>query len=162
MRDTMVAFLYNSSAPFVLIDSARSILDSVTFFGSFSFTNAVSGNYYISVRHRNSLETWSKSGGESYTAGSIMNYDFTSTITQSFGNNLVQLTNSPLLFAVYGGDVNLDGVIDGADASIIDNDAFNFASGYVASDVTGDRFVDASDASTVDNNAWNFVGLIRP
>jgi len=67
-----------------------------------------------------------------------------------------------LLFAVYGGDVNLDGVIDGADASIIDNDAFNFASGYVASDVTGDRFVDASDASTVDNNAWNFVGLIRP
>ncbi len=162
MRDTMVAFLYNSSAPFVLIDSARSIIDSVTFFGSFSFTNAVSGNYYISVRHRNSLETWSKSGGESYTAGSIMNYDFTSTITQSFGNNLVQLKNSPLLFAVYGGDVNLDGVIDGADASIIDNDAFNFASGYVASDVTGDRFVDASDASTVDNNAWNFVGLIRP
>lgn len=162
MRDTMVAYLYNNSAPFALIDSARSIIDSVTFFGSFSFTNAVSGNYYISVRHRNSLETWSKAGGESYTAGSIMNYDFTSSITQSFGNNLVQLTNSPPLFAVYGGDVNLDGVIDGADASVIDNDAYNFVSGYVASDVTGDSIVDASDASVVDNNAANFVGVIRP
>lgn len=162
MRDTVSAYLHNSFAPFAPIDSAHSILDSLTFLASFNFTNVVSGTYYVSVRHRNSLETWTKSGGESYTAGSIMNYDFTSTITQSFGNNLVQLKNSPLLFAVYGGDVNLDGVIDGADASVIDNDAFNFASGYVASDVTGDRIVDASDASTVDNNAWNFVVLIRP
>ncbi len=162
MRDTVFAYLHNSSAPFARVDSARSMLDSATFLASFSFANAMSGTYYISVSHRNSIDTWSKSGGESYLAGTTMNYDFTSSVTQSFGNNLTQLSGSPILFAVYSGDVNRDGVIDAADASSIDNDAFNFVSGYVASDVTGDRIVDASDASTVDNNVANFVGLIRP
>jgi len=34
-------------------------------------------------------------------------------------------------FAIYNGDVNQDGTIDGTDTQIIDNDAYNFESGYI-------------------------------
>ncbi len=32
----------------------------------------------------------------------------------------------PLWFGIYSGDVNQDGVVDGGDGALIDNDAFNF------------------------------------
>jgi hypothetical protein len=65
-------------------------------------------------------------------------------------------------FAIYGGDVNQDEVVDGSDGIIIENDAFNFVTGYVKSDLTGDNFVDASDAAIADNNSFNLVSVIKP
>ncbi len=65
-------------------------------------------------------------------------------------------------YVIYRGGVNQDATIDAADLAIIDNDPFNFVSGYVGSDLSGDKTVDASDASIADNNAFNFVGRIRP
>ena len=58
--------------------------------------------------------------------------------------------------------VNQDGIIDGADLSIADSDAFNFVSGYVASDVNGDNIVDGSDLTIINNNAYNFVTVAKP
>lgn len=69
-----------------------------------------------------------------------------------------QIDSSSLIFGIYSGDVNQDGIIVGSDLSLIDNDAFNSVSGYVVTDVNGDDFVDASDLSLVDNNA--FIGVI--
>jgi len=60
------------------------------------------------------------------------------------------------------GDVNQDGIIDGNDLSLIDNDASNFVTGYVATDLNGDLFVDAADLSIVDNNSINAIVVIRP
>ncbi len=44
----------------------------------------------------------------------------------------------------------------------MDNDAFNFVSGYVNTDVTGDNVVDAADLGIIDNNAFNYVSKITP
>jgi len=98
----------------------------------------------------------------SYTAGGVTNYNFTSSASQAFGNNMKQVDASPVRFGIYSGDVNQDGVVDGSDAAGIDNDAFNFVTGYVVSDVTGDNVVDGSDAAIADNNAANFVSKITP
>lgn len=65
-------------------------------------------------------------------------------------------------YAIYSGDVNQDGIIDGSDASIVDNAAFNYLTGYVVSDTNGDGIVDGSDSSIIDNNAYNFVSVIKP
>jgi len=65
-------------------------------------------------------------------------------------------------WTAFSGDVNQDGVIDGTDAGLIDNDAFNFGSGYISTDLNYDDIVDATDASLADNNAYNFVGSVRP
>ena len=65
-------------------------------------------------------------------------------------------------FCIYSGDVNLDGTIDISDGSLIDNDASNFASGYVPTDINGDGIVDLADAVFADNNGYNFVTRLVP
>ncbi|MBV6477364.1 MAG: hypothetical protein HGGPFJEG_00102 [Ignavibacteria bacterium] len=159
MKDTMFAFLRNNTSPYALIDSAKSVIDSLSFTGKFEFINALQGNYYLVVMHRNSIETWSKSPGEYFTKGVESNYDFTSSINQAYGNNLIL---NGTKYCIYNGDVNQDDVIDATDAGDVDNDAGAFVVGYVITDVTGDNIVDATDAALVDNNAANFVSVIRP
>ena len=162
MRDTAEAFLHTSSSPYDVIDSAVSVIDSVSFTGSFKFPNASSGIYYIVLKHRNTIETWSRSGGETFTSGTIMNYDFTNAPSKAYGSNMIQVDASPLLYAIFSGDVNQDGTIDATDVSSIDNDAANFVTGYIPTDLTGDNFVDGSDFAMADNNAANFISVVRP
>lgn len=160
VSDTVRVYLRNTSAPFAVIDSAKAVLGS-NGTGSFSFFNALNGvPYYIHAGHRNGLETWSASG-QSFVSGAL-NYDFTTSFTQAFGANMIQIDNSPVAFGFYSGDVNRDGSIDVTDLGLIDNDAFNFLSGYLPSDVTGDDNVDISDLTVTDNNVFNFVGKIVP
>ena len=76
-KDTVTAYLRNTALPYAKMDSAKAVIDSLTFKGSFSFRNISSGTYYLSINHRNSIETWSKAGGEAIIKGSTINYDFT-------------------------------------------------------------------------------------
>jgi len=160
ISDTVRVFLRNATFPYAIIDSTKSELNS-SGSGIFTFSYPVNGvNYFIVIKHRNSIETWSSST-QMFT-GSSLNYDFAAAVTQAFGNNMKQVDASPVRFAVYSGDVNQDGIVDASDVSTVDNDAFNSLSGYVTSDLNGDDFVDASDLGIVDNNALNAVSVITP
>ena len=160
IRDTVRIYLRNSSSPYAIVDSAKAYLSS-TGAGTFAFQNASNGvNYYLHLKHRNSIETWSKTT-QTFT-GNSMTYDFTSANTQAFGDNMIQADASPVRFAIYGGDVNQDGTVDASDLSVTYNDANNSLSGYVSTDVTGDDFVDATDMSLVDNNTFNSVNVVTP
>jgi len=159
MKDTVRAYLMNITSPFGVVDSAVSTIDSVNFLALFEFRNAQSGTYYLKIKHRNSIETWSKSGGFSFIRYTLMNYDFTSAQSQAYGNNMA-LINS--LWCIHTGDVNQDGTIDISDASLIDNDASNFISGYVPTDINGDGIVDIGDGVYSDNNSLNFINKITP
>lgn len=66
-------------------------------------------------------------------------YDFTSSAASAYGSNLVLKSG---VYCVYSGDVNQDGTVDGTDTQLIDNDSYNFNSGYLATDVNGDNFTD--------------------
>jgi hypothetical protein len=158
--DTARVYLRNTFSPFSIIDSAKSFLNS-SGQGTFSFSRA-SNNipYYIQLKHRNSINTWSASGIA--FVNSSMAYDFTDSDTKSFGNNMKQVDTSPVRFAIFSGDVNQDETIDATDLSMIDNDAANFIGGYVSTDLTGDNFVDGTDFANADNNASNFISVIRP
>jgi len=160
VQDTARLYLRNSSPPYAIADSSISILSN-TGAGTFLFSNAVNGTgYYIQLQHRNSIETWSKTA-QQFTS-SVLSYNFSTFNTQAYGDNLIQADNAPVVYAVYSGDVNQDGVIDIADGSLIDNDALNFNSGYLPTDVNGDDIVDVADAVYADNNGFNFVGAITP
>ncbi|MDQ3019124.1 MAG: hypothetical protein M3R36_00920 [Bacteroidota bacterium] len=158
MRDTVTAYLRNLNAPFVKIDSAKSVIDSVTLTGAFLFNNAPSGTYYIVVKHRNCIETWSNSAVV-LTSGSETTYNFTLAASKAFGNNMILKGTK---YCIYSGDVNQDGTVDLTDLSLIDNDAYNFVSGYFNTDLTGDNYVDLEDLSIADNNAYNFVIKVTP
>ncbi|MEO8211416.1 MAG: M14 family zinc carboxypeptidase, partial [bacterium] len=158
-KDTARVYLRQTGSPYSIIDSSVAVIDSVTFTGNFHFFNTPSGTYFIVVKHRNAIETWSKAGGEPFISGTLNNYNFTTSFSQAFGNNL-KLVGSR--YTIFSGDSNQDGVIDIADLSLIDNDVFNLVSGYTATDVNGDNFVDVSDLSVTDNNAYNLISKITP
>ena len=115
------------------------------------------GTYYITLKHRNSLETTTA------TAISFAN----NTVSKSFGSpaevfggNLVQMIDSH--YAIFGGDVNQDGVVDGSDFVPVDNLVSNFGSGYISEDANGDGVIDGSDFVIIDNNSSGFVGIVTP
>lgn len=156
--DTVTLQLRNSVSPYGSVASKKAVLTSGIGYGSFDFSGVSAGSYYIAVKHRNSIETWS-SAPVAVVQGGNYDYSFTNSASQSYGSNAVLKLGR---YCFYSGDVNQDGAVDATDYSQIDNDAFNFVSGYAATDVTGDNTVDASDASIVDNNAFGFVGKITP
>jgi len=161
MSDTIAVYLRYNLSPYNVMDSGKATIDSISFSGMFGFNNTVTGLYFIQTKHRNALETWSSSP-VSYTTGDTIQYSFINSLSQAYGNNLVGLNASPVRFGLYSGDVNSDQVIDAADLSVIDNDAMNFAGGYILSDLTGDGITDAGDAAIAGNNAANFIGRITP
>jgi len=158
MSDTVRAYLRNTFSPYSIVDSSKGILDSLTFRSAFQFTNAPSGNYYIHLKHRNSLETWSKTG-VAYVMDSTINYDFTFAAEQAFGNNEV-LKGSK--YCLYSGDVTQDGNIDLTDVVLTYNSSSSFATGYVNTDVNGNSIVDLTDVLIVSNNASKFISRKSP
>jgi hypothetical protein len=160
-KDPVKIYLHQSVSPYSKIDSATTTIDSISFSGMFQFYKSPTASYYIVAKHFNCIETWSKAGGESLTNdGTIYNYDFTTSASQAYGNNL---RLKGIKYTIYSGDVNQDGIIDGGDLGVIDNDAYNFVTGLrIPSDLNGDNIVDGSDFSIGDNNSFNFVSVVRP
>ena len=114
--------------------------------------------YYIVVKHRNAVETWS-AAGNAFNSSGVLTYNFTSAASQAYGNNLV-LKNGK--YCIYSGDVNHDGIVDSGDLASVDNDNSLYLSGYLATDVNGDGIVDSSDLALVDNNNSLYVSKIIP
>lgn len=157
IRDTMRVYLRNSVSPYAIVDSGKCFLDEYGG-GRICFEHAPTGLYYIMLNHRNSIDTWSALPVP-LTVGSSDYYEFTSSASQAFGANEVFKLGS---YCIYSGDVNKDGFVDLTDTQLIDNDAFDFVSGYVRTDVNGDDFVDVSDATIADNNSFNYVSVVSP
>lgn len=159
IRDTFKVYLRNTNSPYSIVDSAKSTIDSVSLTGNFGFKNTPTGNYYIMILHRNSIETWSKAGGAAFTFGGTINYDFTAAASQAYGNNLAQIGSKYFLFS---GDVNLDGTIDVNDIVDIYNAVLSLQTGYLTTDLNGDYFCDVSDLVIAYNNSINIVTKITP
>lgn len=159
IEDSVRVYLHQITNPYNAVDSARTSIDSLSLSGLCFFNNAPTGKYYIRIKHRNGLETWSRTGGDSLKRGLANSYDFTTDSTKAYGNN-EKLKGS--VYCIYSGDVNQNGVIDVIDNSLIDDDVYNFVTGFNNTDLNADGIVDVLDLSIVDTNANNFVSLQRP
>lgn len=155
MKDTVSVYVRQSYSPYLILDSSKAVFDSVTYISNLPLFVPY-GSYYLEVKHRNSISTWSSSAV--YLKGNV-SYDMTISASQAYGNNLVFSGNK---YCIFGGDTDQDGVVDASDVSIVENDVSISAGGYVNSDVTGDRFADASDLSLTENNASNLVSENTP
>jgi len=144
--DTVKLYLY-SFPSLQKTDSSESLIDSVTFTGNFRFENAPSGMYFIGVKTKNGIETWSKFGGESMTRGIVYNYDFTTELSQAFGNNLKLIGTN---YCLISGDVNQDGIINALDrAELVEQTGM---SGYLSGDLDGNGIVDEHDKNILISN----------
>jgi N-acetylneuraminic acid mutarotase len=115
------------------------------------------GSYYITVKHRNSVET-TTAAAVSF-AGSTINYSFGNP-ANVFGGNLGLMIDN--YYVVYAGDVNQDGAVDSGDFTPVDNDASAYLSGYLVTDINGDGSVDSGDFTSIDNNGLSYIGTSHP
>ena len=162
--DTVTVQLAGALSPYNIAYTIQSVLDT-NGTGSFVFPPGLLNNsFYIVVKHRNALETWSASPVLFNSA--TINYDFSTSASKAYGNNLVNVDGE---FCMYSGDVT-DGITDGIQDGIIDLNDFNsienslsmFLSGYWVYDLSGDRIVESSDFSLIGNNVEPFILLMRP
>ena len=156
--DTVLVELHESTSPFNVAFTQNAILNTdgtlSLVFPSTAFGNA----YYIGIKHRNSIETWS---ANPITLSANTNYDFTSSADQAFGDNQVEIESG--VYAIYSGDLNQDGFIDSFDFPQLDTDIFNGVNGtYVNTDLNGDGFVDVFDFPVFDLNSSNGISVILP
>ncbi len=158
--DTVSIYMHRADLPNVIVDSVK--LKSDAFTTTYpTFTRALSGTYYFEVRHRNSIDTWSKSGGELYSRGAPVSFDFLQVNT-AFNNNQYQVNVPNNFWGMFGGDIDRNGFVDLSDITQVYNDASAFVTGYVKTDVTGDNITDLNDIILTYNNSSNFVTVQKP
>lgn len=99
------------------------------------------GTYYIVVKHRSSIETWSSS--PVIFNGSV-SYDFSAQQSNAYCDNEIDVMTEGI-YSMYSGDFNQDGLINECDRTLLENDIANAVFGYFSTDLNGDGFVDAFD-----------------
>jgi hypothetical protein len=150
--------LYSSGSPYSLLHSASNL--ALNMDGSIATTvpGNLSGSYYLALKHRNHLETWS--AAPISFAGSSISYNFTDAAARAYGSNQKEVW--PNTFGLYAGDATQDGTINADDADDVNSQANAFATGYIPQDINGDGTVDALDLILIDNNAANAVNVAHP
>jgi hypothetical protein len=165
--DTVIIQLARDATPYDILfaDTGLVLTNGI---GVFEFPAGVSTNsYYIVVRHRTGLETWS---ANPVSFSSTTTYDFTIGQSQAFGNNLVE-TFDNMGWAIISGDISdagsslvgiQDGLIESQDYGDLENALSIYLTGYVPQDITGDGLVESADYSLMENNVSGYVGIMRP
>ncbi len=156
--DYAVVLLRYNVPPYDVLESTRCWIDSTGNIETFFWDVPDGQQFFMEVRHRNSISTWSANGFNQFTNREF-NYNFTLSPSMAFGSNLML---KGVRWCFFGGDVDQNGFVDGIDMGMVDNDASIFATGKITTDLTGDNTTDATDLAIVDNNALQFISTIRP
>jgi hypothetical protein len=157
VADHITVELHDATTYATIVYTVTDVPLSTTGVATVSIPVIYNGNYYITIKHRSSIQTVSATAVS--FSGSTENQSF-GTPANVYGGNLVQMVD--LKYVMFGGDVNQDGIIDGGDFAPVDNLVSLFSTGYLPQDVNGDGLIDGTDFAIIDNNASSFVGSVTP
>ncbi|MBL7766814.1 MAG: hypothetical protein JNJ58_12010 [Chitinophagaceae bacterium] len=115
------------------------------------------GPAWIVVKGRNSVPVWSASP-QNFTPHA--NYNFKTAASQAYGNNQIQV--SPGIWAMYSGDIDQSGGVDGDDHNLLFQDIISGSGGYLNTDIDGSGGVDGDDFNIFDPNVQAGVGAYVP
>lgn len=154
ISDSVTIELRNSVSPYGLVDQDKILLNQ-NGQGTAKFYNAVNGTpYYLVLKHRNSIETWS-AGTQTFSNYSLT-YDFTTSSSKAYGNNLINKFGK---WCIFSGDVNQDGYINSSDVNLVYSDNILGITGYKNTDINGDLLTEIDDLNTVFVNS--VFGVMR-
>jgi hypothetical protein len=132
-----------------------------------SNSSLIGNSYWIVLKHRNAIETWSSSP---VTIAMNTNYDFTTAQNKAYGSNMIRAFDNNQLWTVYSGDISdpvlglghQDGLIESQDYLDEENAVSIIKSGYVVEDISGDALVEAADYGIMENNVSHLVSVVTP
>ncbi len=154
--DSIDVELRDANIPFGIIHSVRTVMNQN---GTATCVfPAVSGSYYIAVKHRNAIQTWSATA-VSFNAPAI-SYNFSTAATQAYGDNQYEVSTG--VWAFFTGDIAVDENIDLLDLGMLESDISNFSYGYLSTDLNGDGNVDLLDSPSLETNISNFIYSTHP
>ena len=173
MKDTITVIVREQYPPYAIVEESKGVFDSLrsnSYYQAHVFLDNIDFDslYWIVVKHRNSIETWTYTINDlrPYPPFFIVRIPLSAVPAFAYNNNQARLYNSDSSYynggAMYSGDVNQDGFVDLTDNILIYNDMSNFVTGYVPTDLTGDRIVDLNDLNICYNNLINNIQIQRP
>ncbi|MDI9337200.1 MAG: hypothetical protein QM539_02110 [Alphaproteobacteria bacterium] len=121
--------------------------------------NFSNGNYYILLKGRNTVKTWSSVPIVFNSRNTT--YDFTTSASKSYGNNQVLLANG--LYALYSGLIfsnNLEISLD--DVLRIKNGIELYQQGYLLTDINGDGVITNDDLLICIRNFDKLITTLTP
>ncbi len=163
--DTIIVELHNTVSPYSTVYSVQGVINT-TGNGSFIFPGGALGNsYYLAIRHRNALETWSASP---VLISGTTAYDFTTAANKAFGSNMYHTHDNT--WALFSGDISYsgtgvgiqDGIVESQDYADMENAVNLILTGYRTEDVTGDGIVESADYTIIENNVAQIVFVLKP
>jgi len=115
------------------------------------------GIFYLTIKHRNHIETASAT---TINLSVTNSYNFSDAASKAFGNNQKQLTSG--VWGIFAGDINQDDFVNVADRDLT-NSAFNSSLiGYITQDANGDGFVNIADRDITNAGFYSSVQAIKP
>lgn len=157
--DTITIQLRNATAPYAVAHSYKGVIGINGQIECVFPASAIGNNYYVAVKHRNALETWSANTIALVNNG---NYNFSTGSSQAYGGNMSQVGG---LWCFYSGNIDSvtpDDNIDLVDYPVWETDYNNLEVGYFRSDLNGDGSVDLIDYPLWETNYNNLIGVSRP
>jgi len=123
-----------------------------------TFNTSYTGSYYLAVKHRSAVETWSN--GSVLFSTNPVSYDFSNASNKAFGNNMLQVETG--IWALFNGDLNQDTLVDTQDYTTWESDYLNNVFGYTTTDLNGDGLVDTQDYTIWESNYLSSVFSSTP
>ncbi len=158
IADSVTICLAHQSPPNTILYSSPAAL---TIYGVATgyFPQPILGqDYYIVIKHRNALETWSSLAFGFNDPDTL--YDFSDSLGKAFGNNMVEVDSG--VFAFHSGDIDQNLVINQADYDLLQTKISQFAYGYLPEDLSGDWLIETADFTLIENKFYQLISRSKP
>ncbi|MBK7764062.1 MAG: hypothetical protein IPI46_12070 [Bacteroidetes bacterium] len=155
--DTITVELHSDVAPYGIDATTTAVLQQNG--TATCIFPPVTGNKYIVVKHRSAVQTWSTNP---VAIGTSVSYNFSTAANQAYGDNQIQVSTSPVIYAFYSGDIVIDENIDLLDLGYLETEISNFSFGFNPADLNGDGNVDLLDSPLLEANISNFIFSNHP
>ena len=163
VADQITVELHNATTYATVEYSAPAVNLSTTGTATVTVPGDKNGFYYITIKHRNSLEA--TSALPQNFSGATISYAF-DTQSKAYGLDAVGVPGIGIMVdgraVIYAGDENQDFLVDGTDLQDIGNLADAATSGYLPQDINGDGLVDGGDLQAAGNNSDYAIGAVLP
>jgi hypothetical protein len=157
VSDIIQVALHHNTPPYDLAFEKNALINTDGTARVLFPTSAIGNAYFIVVKHRNAIETWSAAP---VAISNHTIYNFTTSASQAYGANLSNMGEG--VFGIYSGDINQDGAVDFNDYPYLDIGSINGDLGYFPTDLNGDGAVDFNDYPFIDVNSINGIFSIKP